>query len=180
MDSNWPEVPFLDFEGEVFLAYRDKIAQGQAEGASGSPAQIADIFPEGIPTLPPSDKRRKKFEKMVRLLDCYPMLKRQDGVQKLQTLDEFYYNMLTLEDLRQRDHDQVVSRWFNLRTQDSATNDQSPQPKDAPITSRVPRKEGDTRKETPKVLVVHQLWIWKLDSRKNSPAAAKVLASFGR
>ncbi|RYP47981.1 hypothetical protein DL769_011257 [Monosporascus sp. CRB-8-3] len=93
------------------------------------------------------------------------MLERQDGVQQLETLDEFYYDVLTLASLSERDRDQVLWRWLRSRVPGPEMKSASPDLEGAPRASRHPRKSGLARVETPKILMAHQLWIWKLDER---------------
>ncbi|RYP36406.1 hypothetical protein DL768_010945 [Monosporascus sp. mg162] len=144
------KIPFFDFEGQDFLDYRDE------EFHKLTQQKPKEQFEQ---------RKIRQLQKVARLLDRYPMLERQDGVQQLETLDEFYYDVLTLESLRERDRDQVVWRWLSSRVPTKETKSANLDSEGAPPASRHPRKRGLTRVETHKILVAHQLWIWKIDER---------------
>lgn len=161
-NSDRVKLPFLDFEGPDFLNYRD--------------LKVRDLL-QDTPKARPFEKKieskkKKKLLKTLGLLDCYPMLEKQDGAQRLETLDEFYYDVLTLEDLSERDHDQVLWRWLNLRTIDKEHTDVHLDPEgpvgDSRKGQRRARKKGVARIQVPKILMAHQFWIWKLDEREKS------------
>ncbi|KPM39238.1 hypothetical protein AK830_g7319 [Neonectria ditissima] len=110
------------------------------------------------------------------------------GLHKSQSLDESQYDMLSEEDLRKRDEDQVVFKW-------SKDNIKKPTFTKGRNVALPPRKnigEGDDRNvspdnlkfktylnekgkeaefgrdtrdasQLPRLLMVHQLWLWKLD-----------------
>ncbi|KAI5461704.1 hypothetical protein BGZ63DRAFT_356200 [Mariannaea sp. PMI_226] len=52
---------------------------------------------------------------MTKLQEIYPPFSGSAGLQRPQTLDSSYYNMLDEEKLRARDGDQVVLKWFQDR-----------------------------------------------------------------
>ncbi|KAH6886791.1 hypothetical protein B0T10DRAFT_442909 [Thelonectria olida] len=163
-------VPYIDFETEQYLQRYDRIEEsGRYE----------------IETPGFRDKRELEHRSFL-----YDGLL---GLHKPRTLDEWYYDMLRHKDLRIRDEDQVVFKWFkdivqeglllqgkeadeqdfkqlrpetvasfsivmedswkNLKCKRSLTTEQSEFGQDTVNTSRLPR-----------LLMVHQLWLWKLDS----------------
>ncbi|KAK3984769.1 hypothetical protein QBC44DRAFT_374849 [Cladorrhinum sp. PSN332] len=88
---------------------------------------------------------------------AYPVYNGSEGLQLPQTLDQSYYGRLTTEDLTERNTDQVVYKWFqqfhHMGPGLGCPGQQQQQQ---------PQQERDT---SPKILVVRQLWIWKLDER---------------
>ncbi|KIX01898.1 uncharacterized protein Z518_07837 [Rhinocladiella mackenziei CBS 650.93] len=76
-------VPFIDFETEHYLERRHQKHHG-----------------------------KRQFRIMASLEDNYPQYEGSSGLQVPQTLDQSYYDTLSTEDLRARDKDQVVYKWF--------------------------------------------------------------------
>lgn len=55
----------------------------------------------------------RQFRSMMKLNDLYPQLDVTGaGHQSAQSLDQSYYTALQVDDLRKRDEDQVVLKWF--------------------------------------------------------------------
>ncbi|KAK4158632.1 hypothetical protein QBC43DRAFT_328654 [Cladorrhinum sp. PSN259] len=76
----------------------------------------------------------EQCSKMTRLHSEYPNFNGVSGIPHPQTLDQSYYDSLKDSDLADRDRDQVVYKWFNKM------------------------EFGE-----PKLLMVNQLWLWKID-----------------
>ncbi|RDW90751.1 uncharacterized protein DSM5745_02526 [Aspergillus mulundensis] len=86
---------------------------------------------------------------------------------KPMTLDQYYY--VSLDNTRERDQDQVLERYIGeekkrrkQRRQDHLANGS---PKDESSSDNLPEKEFNelVDKTAEQILVVHQLWLWRLD-----------------
>lgn len=63
---------------------------------------------------------------MKQLEDLYTKLDGMTGQQSAQTLDQSYYSMLQVDDLRKRDEDQVVYKWFKRALRERESNKTGP------------------------------------------------------
>ncbi|RSL68958.1 hypothetical protein CEP54_002599 [Fusarium duplospermum] len=104
----------------------------------------------------PKDLHKRKvetqrFEKFRRLEHQFAPLRGLSGLQTSQTLDEYYCDMLDRTDARRRAEDQVVWRWSLDKEKRRAS---------------AHKKVGDEDEvidlSEAKLLMVHQLWVWKL------------------
>ncbi|KAK4223582.1 hypothetical protein QBC38DRAFT_45786 [Podospora fimiseda] len=87
-----------------------------------------------------------KHKNLVNLGSQYSKFNGEYGVQHPQTLDESYYDSLEGKSLSDRNKDQVVYKWFSRHSSDDNDKHDS--------------LDGDL--EPPKLLMVNQLWLWKL------------------
>ncbi|EFX06707.1 ankyrin repeat protein [Grosmannia clavigera kw1407] len=98
------------------------------------------------------------------------------GLYQTQTLDQSYYDMLDKEELKIRDQDQVVMRWFSDLNHAAVENTMESKDGTSSLYENETRDDdsvnepGDsTEKDSPvtnvveKLLMVNQLWLWKLD-----------------
>lgn len=156
--------------------------------------------------LDPKQHLPPQCEKMLMLGDLYSRFDGLSGHQSGQSLDQSYYTALQVEDLRKRDEDQVVLKWYKknqLRSRKTEGIRSSVQDDDwRPVDSRsealqpnkrgqLPKKETTQRETSPdsvseqaesealrgkierlragkdeddgKLLMIHQLWLWKLN-----------------
>ncbi|RSM11701.1 hypothetical protein CEP52_002936 [Fusarium oligoseptatum] len=144
-------VPYIDFETREYLQHLTE-------------ARTSDKY------KPQSPGFRHKFE----LEQMSRPYKRLRGLHKSQTLDASYYDTLTDADLMERDEDQVVLKWFERFNERGKKRHGDGKPLKRPY-----RQSSNSRKQTPvrwtlaknirdpnkqaRLLMVHQLWLWKLD-----------------
>ena len=92
------------------------------------------------------EKSSRHFKKMTRLIDEYS---KTGDIHVSRTLDQSYYEMM--EDTAKRDHDQVVYRYTSGRKGENT--------------------EPAEQSSTAKLLMVNQLWIWRIDD-SNFPSCS--------
>ncbi|KAM5347748.1 hypothetical protein ACJ41O_007572 [Fusarium nematophilum] len=173
-------VPYIDFETEQYLQRYDKV-DGSDDYMITTPRIANKRQLEGI---------SRPYKRLI-------------GLHRSQTLDESHYDMLSKQELKQRDESQVVSRWYKERArqaeemkgQEKSSGARSAKivplpermeegkmkksrdlPQILPLKYRTNRRDSrsdtelaefghDTQRASklPKLLMVHQLWLWKLD-----------------
>ncbi|KAK7423727.1 hypothetical protein QQX98_000917 [Neonectria punicea] len=169
-------VPYIDFETKQYLERFDK-----------------DQETKDYKINAPRIRDKCRLEEMSRPYKGFL------GLHRPQTLDESHYDMLSQEDLRKRNEDQVVYKWYEevaRKREESKKNKAKNQFSGAKYSKKVPlpsRKGAeevevynasskglkykrdldgkgadfgrDTRdaSQLPRLLMVHQLWLWKLD-----------------
>ncbi|RSL40663.1 hypothetical protein CEP53_013229 [Fusarium sp. AF-6] len=150
--------PYIDFETEEYIGYKYQIRRHSHE-----------------------QNLTEHSRKMILLEKTYPPLSGLAGLQVPQTLDSSYYDTLEEEKLLFRDQDQVVLKWFKSEknrtnmseqsrpqsassTQPTVEHDQGTTDAERPLSLKSPagRRPMGMRAQ-PKLLMIHQLWLWKLD-----------------
>ncbi|KAK3987713.1 hypothetical protein QBC44DRAFT_117318 [Cladorrhinum sp. PSN332] len=93
-----------------------------------------------------------KHRKLTDLRSQYPRFDGEYGVQHPQTLDQSYYDGLQEADLSDRNKDQVVYKWFRRWDHGGGSPDAETRNQGLP----------DEESSEAKLLMINQLWIWKL------------------
>ncbi|RSL47664.1 hypothetical protein CEP54_013285 [Fusarium duplospermum] len=163
-------VPYIDFETREYLQHLTEV-------------RTSDNYKPQSPGF----RHKLELEQMSR------PYKRLRGLHRSQTLDASYYDTLTDTDLMKRDKDQVVFKWFESvnkrgkKRHGDGRPMKGPKEKDQNKTETLYMKElngpkstklkskktdggevdfgeniRDPRKQA-RLLMVHQLWLWKLD-----------------
>ncbi|RSL54941.1 hypothetical protein CEP53_007276 [Fusarium sp. AF-6] len=163
-------VPYIDFETREYLQHLAEV-------------RTSDKY------KPQSPGFRHKFE----LEQMSRPYKRLKGLHRSQTLDASYYDTLTDADLMERDKDQVVLKWLESATERGKKRhgdgkpvkgpDEKDQNKPEPLSmteadgsqsTKLKFKKTDASEvdfgenirdpnKQARLLMVHQLWLWKLD-----------------
>ena len=88
---------------------------------------------------------------MKQLIESYC---KNDDIYVSRTLDQSYYEMM--EDTLSRDKDQVAYRFTTRRTTSSIKN----------VGNIGKEKEIDPATSGPRILMINQFWLWKIDQSK--------------
>ncbi|EJT76862.1 hypothetical protein GGTG_06776 [Gaeumannomyces tritici R3-111a-1] len=153
-------IPYFDFETELYLGKgstsRTSLTPGDPDGAGSGDRQ---------------------FNRLTALKQHYRPFEGPRGLQLPQTLDESYYHMLADDQLHARNRDQIIYKWSSdIAVNGLGTTKTQPQDTEGQdrrdLNGRVPAEASDGssphssfshQTDRNKLLVVHQLWLWKLD-----------------
>ncbi|KAL8316297.1 hypothetical protein RB597_000272 [Gaeumannomyces tritici] len=153
-------IPYFDFETELYLGKgstsRTSLTPGDPDGAGSGDRQ---------------------FNRLTALKQHYRPFEGPRGLQLPQTLDESYYHMLADDQLHARNRDQIIYKWSSdIAVNGLGTTKTQPQDTEGQdrrdLNGRVPAEASDGssphssfshQTNRNKLLVVHQLWLWKLD-----------------